>query len=246
VIFTSEKKKWSDFLWRKSSSFSALRVMSSPIMTTEPMQCVIADTPETRTQVYRLRYRCYRANRAVSERTDKQFRDSFDDKPNSFSFLVHNEAAEPLATVRVTVVVPNRGWRDSPASRVYAGDPEFEAVRREFFAEANRLCFGSDSRSESFIRLVGNMGAVAEYYGVEWLVACPRVEHVMVYRRLFGFRPLADPRRCVGVASETQLLGIRVAELRHRIRNHADLQAAWSDGLLRFREAMAGPMVKAG
>ena len=220
--------------------------MDSPIMTKEAMQCVIADTPDTRIQVYRLRYRCYRAKGAISERSDKQFRDSFDDKPNSFSFLVHDGSAEPLATVRVTAVVPNRGWRDSPACRVYAGDPEFEAVRRESFVEANRLCFASESRSESFIRLVGSMGAVAEHYGVEWVAACPRVEHVLVYRRLFGFRPLADPRRYFGASSETQLLGIRLLELRHRIRNHAELQAAWRDSLLRLREAMAGPLVKAG
>jgi hypothetical protein len=220
--------------------------MSSPIMTTEALQCVIADTPEARTQVYRLRYRCYRVKGAISERKDRQFRDCFDEKPNSFSFLVHDSTQDPLATVRVTVVAPNRGWKDSPACRVYSGDPEFEAVRRETFVEANRLCFASHLRSESFIRLVGNMAAVAEHYGVEWLVSCPRVEHVMVYRRLFGFRPLADPRRYFGVRFETQLLGIRLVELRHYIRHHAEMQAAWRDGLLRFRELMAGPLVKAG
>jgi hypothetical protein len=68
----------------------------------------------------------------------------------------------------------------------------------------------------------------------------------MVYRRLFGFRPLADPRRYFGVRFETQLLGIRLVELRHYIRHHAEMQAAWRDGLLRFRELMAGPLVKAG
>jgi hypothetical protein len=220
--------------------------MDSPIMTTEATQCVLADTPDTRSQVYRLRYRCYRVKGAISERKDRQFRDCFDEKPNSFSFLVHDDAAEPLATVRVTVVAPNRGWRDSPACRIYSGDPEFEAVRREAFAEESRLCFGSEDRTESFIRLVGNMAAVAEYYGVEWLVACPRVEHAAVYRRLFGFRPLADPRRYFGVNFETQLLGIRIAELRHCVRNHEGMQAAWREGLLRFRDSMAGPMGKAG
>ena len=41
------------------------------------------------------------------------------------------------------------------------------------------------------MRLLGNMAAMADQYGSEWLVACPRLEYVPMYERLFGFRKLA-------------------------------------------------------
>ena len=37
------------------------------------------------------------------------------------------------------------------------------------------------ARRDSFYGLLGNMAALAERYGVEWLAACPRVEHSEVY-----------------------------------------------------------------
>ena len=45
------------------------------------------------------------------------------------------------------------------------------------------------------MRLLGNTAAMADQYGSEWLVACPRLEYAPMYERLFGFRKLADPRR---------------------------------------------------
>ena len=213
-------------------------------MNTETVQCVIATTEEQRRDVYKLRYSCYRRKGSIPERQDEQFSDSFDEMPNSFSFLVSSQD-EALATVRITVVKPDHGWTDSPVRHVYGDHSALQAIASESFVEASRLCFGRQARRDSFVRLVGHMAALAEFYGVEWLVACPRVEHSHVYQRMFGFRPLAAPRQYFGVSFETQLLGIRVSELREYVRDERPMVNAWSDALKHFAASMTLPALAA-
>lgn len=213
-------------------------------MSTKSTQCLIADTEETRSQVYRLRYACYRRKGSIPVRDDEQFRDSFDEKPNSFSFLVH-DAEQAFATVRITVVKPDRGWNTSPVQNVYGDHPAFQAIAQESFVEASRLCFGPQARRTAFVDLVGHMAALAEFYEVEWLVACPRVEHAQVYQRMFGFKPLAEPRQYFGVSFETQLLGIRVSELRQYVHGEKRMTSAWSKALVHVAGSSISAMLQA-
>jgi hypothetical protein len=104
------------------------------------------------------------------------------------------------------------------------------------------LCFGPQARRDSFLSLVGNMAAMAEFYDVEWLIACPRVEHASKYQKLFGFKPLAAPRQYFGVKFETQLLGIRRADLEAYIRGMRPMQNAWATARLRLA-AEVGPVL---
>jgi hypothetical protein len=204
----------------------------------------LAQTPEDRDRVYRLRYECYRRTAAIAPRPDRRFSDGFDEMPNHFSFFTRSDGPDPAATVRISVVRPDLGWTDSPVSRVYADHPRFQMIAAASYVEASRLCFGPLARRQAFIRLVANMAAVAEFYNVAWLVACPRVEHAGAYERLFGFRPLAGPRRYFGVAFDTRLLGVRPGELRAFVAGDRLMTAAWSealDGLLQTMPAAYRP-----
>lgn len=194
---------------------------------THTFRCSIAHTPEERERVYRLRYECYRRDGAIPPHPERRFMDPFDVTPNHFSFWVD----APAATVRISVVRPDLGWKDAPVRHVYDGHPRFEPIAAASFVEASRLCFGPLARRQVFVRLVAHMAALAEFYGVQWLVACPRVEHVRVYERLFGFRPLAEPRRYFGVAFETRLLGIRREDLRAFVAPDRLMTRAWDDAL---------------
>jgi hypothetical protein len=214
-------------------------------MTTKSMQCMLANTEETRTQVYRLRYACYLRKGAIAERADAQFSDSFDQTPNSFSFLIRSAEHQPVASVRITVVRPDLGWNDAPVQHVYGDHPAFQVIARESFVEANRLCFGQQARRDTFVSLVGHMAALAEFYGVEWLIACPRLEHSPIYQRMFGFKPLAAPRQYFGVDFQTQLLGIRVSELRNYVRDEKAMTSAWSSALVHLASSSVSPMLRA-
>jgi len=210
----------------------------------ENIQYAITTSAEQRKQVYGLRYTCYRRQGSIEERADAQFSDSFDEKPNSFSFLVSSRD-QALASVRISVVRPDLGWTDSPVQHVYGDHPAFQEIAHASFVESSRLCFDQQARRDTFVRLVGHMAALAEFYDVEWLVACPRVEHSGVYQRIFGFRELAPPRRYFGVNFETQLLGIRVAELRNHVRGQRPMMAAWSAALTQLMSSPPAPMLRA-
>src|SRR6267154_5882951 len=167
--------------------------------------CRIAQTSEDREQVYRLRYACYHGKGSIDTRPDRQFTDHFDRTPNHFSYLVRDTLHDPLATVRISVVRPDLGWTEAPSCHVFGDHPALERACKESFVEASRLCFGQQARRDIFMRLLGNMAALADHFRAEWLIACPRMEHSTLYQRLFGFRPMAAPRPYFGVKFETQL-----------------------------------------
>ena len=193
-----------------------------------PLRCKVARTAAEMDEVFQLRYLCYQRRGAIAERADGRFQDSFDELPNQFSFLVRGEADAPLATVRISVIRPDLGWTESPAGRVYGDHPEYLRMAQTSFVEASRLCFARTARRDAFYGLLGHMAALGERFGVEWLTACPRVEHSEMYQRLYGFRPMAEPRRYFGVSFETELLGIRLVEIRERANRVRWMGAAWA------------------
>jgi hypothetical protein len=201
--------------------------------------CIIARTPEALDQVFQLRYTCYRRKGSIEPRADERFSDHQDELPNSFSFLVQTAAQDALATVRISVVRPDLGWLESPVQHVYGDHPAFQALAQESYVEASRLCFGRQARRDSFVRLVGHMAALAEFYDVKWLVACPRVEHAESYQRMFGFKPLAEPRKYFGVSFETQLLGVRREEIQNYVRDEKPMTSAWSGALAYLGQSLS-------
>lgn len=82
------------------------------------------------------------------------------------------------------------------------------------------------------------MAALADFYKVKWLVACPRVEHVPVYEKLFGFTQLATPRQYFGVRFETQLLGIRMQDLEENVRERKIMKSSWKTALEYLRNLL--------
>ena len=202
-------------------------------------QCLIARTDAELDQVFRLRYACYRRKGAIEPRADERFKDPFDELESTFSFLVRTASQDPLATVRISVVHPARGWTESPACHVYGDHPAFQKIAGESYVEASRLCFGVDARRDSFVRLLGNMAALADFYEVGWLVACPRTEHSGIYQRMFGFEPLAAPRKYYGVNFETQLLGIRREALLRHVQGVKPMNTAWLQALAQLAQSTA-------
>lgn len=205
----------------------------------------IARTNEDLDQVYQLRHACYLRKGSIEARPDRRFRDEFDQMPNSFSFLVRSQAEEALATVRISVVRDVEGWRDSPGQHVFGDHPALRSMAREGYVEASRLCFGPQARRDAFVRLVGNMAALADLYDAGWLMACPRMEHTGTYIRMFGFKPMAEPRQYFGVNFQTQLLGVRREELKEHIGAAKPLVAAWRDALTQMTARSAFPTMPA-
>ncbi len=207
--------------------------------------CTEARSRQTRDDVYRIRYECYRRDNSIDSNPAERFSDAFDDSPNHFSYLL-GSAEEALATVRISVVRPDLNWTDSPAQHVYGDCPALQSIASESYVEASRLCFAPQARTNTFISLLGNMAALAEFYSVRWLVACPRAEQAPVYERLFGFSPLAEPRVYHGVRFKTQLLAVSLDRLRTHIQHDRPLFPSWASALAQASEqAPIGELVAA-
>lgn len=203
---------------------------------TPETECRIATNAQDLEDVYRLRFACYRRDNSIDYTSDERFSDEFDLKPNSCSILVRN-AGEALATVRITAVTGRPGWSDSPVMHVYPDNTKLGEIAEEHYVEASRLCFAPQARRGAFLKLVGHMAAMADFYDVRWLVACPREEHAHTYRKLFGFEALAPARQYFGVRFKTQLLAIEREELRMRARADRRMDGAWTEALSHLRSA---------
>lgn len=141
--------------------------------------------------------------------------------------------------MRISVVRPDLSWHEAPSRRVFGGDPALETMVEESYVEASRLCFGQLARRDAFVNLLGHMAALADVFETGWLAACPRVEHAHVYKSLFGFRQLAEPRQYFGVRFQTQLLGVRREDIRHYVRHRTCMITAWREALEHLRSLPA-------
>ncbi len=207
-------------------------------------ECILANTPETLEQVYRLRHACYLGKGSIDPTPTGTFSDEFDLLPNSHSFLVRSADGQALATVRITVVRPQIGWTDSPGRHVFGDHPEFQRMATGGYVEASRLCFGEQARRDAFMGLLGNMAALSDLYETEWLLACPRVEHAPFYTRQFGFRQMAPARKYFGVRFDTQLLGVRRTELRENVGSVKPMIQAWMQALAELTSSGICPSVE--
>jgi len=200
------------------------------MMNTNHFYCTEARSRQTRDDVYRIRYDCYRRDNSIDPNFYERFSDALDDSPNHFSYLL-GSTEEALATVRMSVVRPDLNWTQSPALHVYGDCPAFQSIASESYVEASRLCFAPQARPNSFISLLGNMAALAEFYSVRWLVACPRLEQAKTYERLFGFKPMAEPRTYYGVRFTAQLLAVSLDQLRSHVRHDRRMFQSWVSAL---------------
>lgn len=207
---------------------------------TPELECSIATTSNDRDDVFRLRFTCYRRDSSIDHTDSERFSDAFDLKPNSFSFLVRS-AGEALATVRITVVTGEEEWDDSPVQHVYGDHPALQRIAGESYVEASRLCFLPQARRGAFLKVVGHMAAMADFYQTRWLVACPREEHAHTYQKLFGFEALAPARQYFGVRFKTQLLAIRRDKLRGHIDGEQQMGKAWAEALQSLARAYVQP-----
>lgn len=201
--------------------------------------CSLAETPQDRDRVYRLRYSCYRRKQAIDPRADEKFSDSYDALSNHFSVLAQTVSEAALATVRISVVRPDLGWTTAPSQKVFGDHPAFQRIAQGSFVEASRLCFGEQARRDGLMQVVSYLAALADFYEVDWIVACPRVEHSPIYERLFGFVQLAEPRPYFGVKFLTSLLGIRREQLHDYTRGTKSMDAACAKALASLLTAIA-------
>src|SRR6476659_3493381 len=91
-----------------------------PERTSDPLEFVdyrLAETPEEKDEIYRLRYRAYLREGAILPSESQRVTDRYDDEPNNFTFGIFYRG-ELSSSIRVSV--PCGRWRGSPSSERFS------------------------------------------------------------------------------------------------------------------------------
>src|ERR1700709_321673 len=77
----------------------------------------LAETPEQKEEMYRLRYRAYLREGAILPSESERVTDAYDGLANNFTFgiYIHNEL---YSSIRISVL--SSEWRGSPSSEMFA------------------------------------------------------------------------------------------------------------------------------
>jgi len=151
-------------------------------------------TAEDRDAIFRLRYRAYLAEGAIAPNGDEVFTDSFDDGENAWVFGIHIDG-ELAASIRLHVATPT-SW-DLPALMVFPDilQPVIEAGKvvvdpTRFVADR-----AASRRFPALCYVTTRLAWLAcEHFNANLLLATVRHEHQAFYRRVFGHRPICEPR----------------------------------------------------
>src|SRR5260221_806025 len=90
-----------------------------PERSADPLEHVdyrLAETPEEKDEIYRLRYRAYLREGAILPSQSERVTDRYDDEPNNFTFGVYYRG-ELYSSIRVSVLCGK--WRGSPSSQMF-------------------------------------------------------------------------------------------------------------------------------
>src|SRR5258707_8420787 len=79
----------------------------------------LAETPEEKEEIYRLRYRAYLREGAIQPLSDQRVIDQFDDTPNTWTFGVYFHG-QLYSSIRVSLLTPERRV-SPPLARCCAG-----------------------------------------------------------------------------------------------------------------------------
>src|ERR1700704_2734122 len=87
-----------------------------PERSADPLEHVdyrLAETPQEKDEIYRLRYRAYLREGAILPSESERVTDRYDEAPNAWTFGIYLHG-ELYSSIRVSVLTPE--WRESPSS----------------------------------------------------------------------------------------------------------------------------------
>lgn len=167
-------------------------------------------------ELFRLRYRCYRAEGAIAANERGIMADAFDETPNCVHVAVERDGAM-LASVRLHLV--SKLFRTSPTLEVF---PELldTLARDQTVLDPTRFVIDPSTRKQQvplhFLTLRIPFLATI-FYDIDLALAPVRVEHTAFYRRYLGYELAMEPRLYPGLKKPVQLLTAKVREQRDAV-----------------------------
>jgi hypothetical protein len=177
----------------------------------------LAETPEEKDEIYRLRYRAYLREGAILPSPTERVSDHYDDAPNTWIFgvYIHDEL---YSSIRVSVVSPE--WRNSPSADMYSDVLQPDIDSGQIIVDPTRFV-ADPEKAKAFPELpyvTVRLGLVAcAHFHADIGLASVRAEHRAFYRKVFLQHPMGEPRLFPGLIKPVGLMAANYPSIRERV-----------------------------
>jgi hypothetical protein len=177
----------------------------------------LAQTPEEKDEIYRLRYRAYLREGAIQPSTDGRVIDQYEDAPNAWTFGVYFHD-ELYSSIRVSVLTSE--WRMSPSVELFGDVLHPELDKGRVIIDSTRFV-ADPEKARNFPELpyvtvrLGSMAGV--HFNADYGLAIVRPEHQAFYRRVFLHETWCEPRSYPGLVKPVGLMAAHLPTVRDRV-----------------------------
>jgi len=188
--------------------------------TSDPLDQVdyrLAQTPEEKDEIYRLRYRAYLREGAIKPSADGRVIDQFEDAPNAWTFGVYFQG-ELYSSIRVSVLTSE--WRMSPSVELFGDVLHPQLDKGRVIIDSTRFV-ADPEKARNFPELpyvtvrLGSMAGV--HFNADYGLAIVRPEHQAFYRRVFLHETWCEPRLYPGLVKPVGLMAAHLPTVRDRV-----------------------------
>ena len=191
-----------------------------PERTADPLEHVdyrLAETPEDKDRIYRLRYRAYLREGAILPSESERVTDRYDDLPNNFTFGVYVRG-ELCSSIRISVLTSE--YRGSPSSEMFTKLLHPELDRGKVIIDPTRFV-ADPEKAKTFPELpyvTVRLGYVAcGHFNADIGLANVRPEHRAFYRKVFLQEPWGEPKLYPGLIKPVGLVAAHYPSIREQV-----------------------------
>lgn len=177
----------------------------------------LAETPAEKEAIYRLRYRAYLREGAITPSSEKRLTDAYDDAPNAWTFGVYLHG-ELYSSIRVSVLTSE--WRMSPSVELFGEVLHPALDKGQIFIDSTRFV-ADPEKAKKFPELpyvtvrLGSMAGV--HFNADYGLAIVRPEHQAFYRRVFLQESWCEPRLYPGLVKAVGLMAAHLPTVREKV-----------------------------
>jgi len=176
----------------------------------------LAETPEEKEEIYRLRYRAYLKEGTIEPNDEGRITDRYDDMPNSWIFGVYFEG-KLASSLRISVSTPE--FPTTPSRSVFPEMMEPAIAEGKIIVDPSRFVAEPfpTHRFPDLPYMTLRLAYVAcDYFHADLGLASVRAEHQPFYRRIF-MQSVAPPRDYPGLTKQIGLLAIEFPSMREKV-----------------------------
>jgi N-acyl-L-homoserine lactone synthetase len=201
----------------------------------------LADAPDEREAIFRLRYWAYLRAGAIPPNPSERFADQFDDMSNAWIFGVYIDG-ELASSIRLHAATKTHP--ELPALGVFADLLAPEISRGKIVVDPTRFVAdrAASRRHPELCYVTTRLAVLAsEYFRANLLLATVRAEHQAFYRRVFGHRLICEPRPYPSLSKPISLMALDYPMARERLwQRHVFLRSTVFERRMLFGRPVQG------